>query len=47
MKRDMDLLRALLLNVEELPYKPGHLNSNIEIPVCRGWADWRVRLCPR
>jgi hypothetical protein len=31
MKRDMDLLRALLLKIEEIPYN-GHLMGSIQIP---------------
>jgi len=31
MKRDMDLLRALLLKIEEMPYS-GHLMGSIQIP---------------
>jgi Hypothetical protein (DUF2513) len=32
MKRDMDLLRALLLKIEEMPYSGGHLMGSIQIP---------------
>jgi hypothetical protein len=32
MKRDMDLLRAFLLRVEEVPYKFGGIGAPVEVP---------------
>lgn len=39
MKRDMDLLRALLLKIEEMPFSGGHLMGEIQIP---GHSDEEV-----